>query len=68
MMGSFFYMRLLKAPFTEFKRVSTSLDDFSSLGYSLIFMLDNIPMMGLEIKENDLDLSPLNLDRYSLFQ
>jgi hypothetical protein len=68
MMGSFFYMRLRKAPFTEFKRVSTSLDDFSSLGYSLIFMLDNIPMMGLEIKENDLDLSPLNLDRYSLFQ
>ena len=68
MMGSFSYMRLRKAPFTEFKRVSTSLDDFSSLGSSLIFMLDNIPMMGLEIKENDLDLSPLNFDRYSLFQ
>ena len=68
MMGSFSYMRLRKAPFTEFKRVSTSLDDFSSLVSSLIFMLDNIPMMGLEIKENDLDLSPLNLDRYSLFQ
>jgi transposase-like protein len=54
MMESFFYMRLRKAPFTEFRRVATSLDDFSSLGSSLIFMLDNIPMMGLEIEENDL--------------
>ena len=47
-------MRLRKAPFTEFKRVSTSLDDFSSLGSSHIFMINNIPMMDLELKENDL--------------
>ena len=47
-------MRLRKAPFTEFKRVSTSLDDFSSLGSSPIFMINNTPMMDLELKENDL--------------
>jgi transposase-like protein len=54
MMESFFYMRLRKAPFTEFKRVSVSLDDFSSVGSSPIFTLNNIPMMDLELKENDL--------------
>ena len=54
MMESFLYMRLRKAPYTEFKRVSTSLDDFSSVGSSPVFMLNNIPMMDLELKENDL--------------
>jgi len=53
-MESFFSMRLRKAPFTEFKRVSVSLDDFSSVGSSPIFMLNNISMMDLELKENDL--------------
>ena len=53
-MESFLYMRLRKAPYTEFKRVSTSLDDFSSMGSSPVFMLNNIPMMDLELKENDL--------------
>jgi hypothetical protein len=53
-------MRLRKAPYTEFRRVSTSLDDFSSLGSYLIFMLNNISMMDLEIKENDL-ISFMNL-------
>ncbi len=53
-MESFLYMRLRKAPYTEFKRVSTSLDDFSSVGSSPVFMLNNIPMMDLELKQNDL--------------
>ena len=47
-------MRLRKAPYTEFKRVSTSLDNFSSLGSSPVFMLNNVPMMDLELKQNDL--------------
>ena len=47
-------MRLRKAPYTEFRRVSTSLDDFSSLSASPIFMLNNVPMMDMELKENDL--------------
>jgi len=47
-------MRLRKAPYTEFKRISTSLDDFSPLGTSPIFMLNNIPMMDLELREHDL--------------
>ena len=46
-------MRLQKSPHTEFKRVSTSLDDFSSVGSSPVFMLNNIPMMDLELKQND---------------
>ena len=54
MTESFLHMRLRKAPYTEFKSVSTSLDDFSSLDSSPIFMLNNIPMMELELKENDL--------------
>ncbi len=54
MTESFLYMRLRKAPYTEFKSVSTSLDDFSSLDSSPIFMLNNIPIMELELKENDL--------------
>ncbi|MGC8506581.1 MAG: transposase, partial [Thermoplasmata archaeon] len=47
-------MRLRKAPYTEFKRISTSLDDFSPSGASPIFMLNNIPMMDLELKDHDL--------------
>ena len=47
-------MRLRNAPFTIFKRISTSLDDFSSLGTSSLFMLDNIPNMDLELREHDL--------------
>ena len=47
-------MRLRKAPFTEFKRISTSLDDFSPLGTSPGFMINNIPMMDLELREHDL--------------
>ena len=54
MTGPFLYMRLRKAPYTEFKRVSTSLDDFSSVGSSPVFMLNNVPMMDLELKQNDL--------------
>ena len=47
-------MRLRKAPFTEFKRISTTLDDFSLLGTSPIFMINNIPMMDLELRNHDL--------------
>ena len=47
-------MRLRKAPFTEFKRISTTLDDFSPLGTSPIFMINNIPMMDLELRNHDL--------------
>ena len=54
MTGPFLYLRLRKAPYTEFKRVSTSLDDFSSVGSSPVFMLNNVPMMDLELKQNDL--------------
>ncbi|MEM3554567.1 MAG: hypothetical protein QXU79_01960 [Candidatus Micrarchaeaceae archaeon] len=47
-------MRLKKAPYTEFKMISTSLDDFSPLGSSPVFMINNIPMMDLELKDHDL--------------
>ena len=54
MMESFLYMRLRKAPYIEFKSVSTSLDNFFSIGSSPVIMLNNIPMMDIELKENDL--------------
>ena len=47
-------MRLRKVPYTEFKRIATSLDDFSPLGTSPIFMINNIPMMDLELRNQDL--------------
>lgn len=47
-------MRLRKVPFNEFKRISTSPDDFSLLGTSPIFMINKIPMMVLELKDYDL--------------
>ena len=47
-------MRLRKAPYTEFRRVSTSLDDYASVDSSPIFLINNIPMMDIELKENDL--------------
>ncbi|AKA47732.1 hypothetical protein IX51_00005 [uncultured archaeon] len=47
-------MRLRKAPYTEFKRVSTSLDDYASVDSSPLFLVNNIPMMDIELKENDL--------------
>jgi hypothetical protein len=53
-------MRLRKAPYTEFKRISTSLDDFSPLGASPIFMINNIPMMDLDMAKR--------LIRYMFFQ
>ena len=49
---TYHHMRLRKAPFTEFKRISTTLDDFSPLGTSPIFMINNIPMMDLELRNN----------------
>ena len=47
-------MRLRKAPCTEFRRVSTSLDDYVSIDSSPVFLLNNVPVMGMELKENDL--------------
>ena len=53
-MESFVYMRLRKAPYTEFRRVSTSLDDYDSVDSSPLFLVNNIPMMDMELRENDL--------------
>ena len=47
-------MRLRKAPYTEFRRVSTSLDDYASVDSSPVFLVNNIPVMDMELKENDL--------------
>jgi hypothetical protein len=47
-------MRLRKAPYTEFRRVSTSLDDYASVDSSPVFLVNNIPMMDMELKENNL--------------
>ncbi len=47
-------MRLRKAPYTEFRRVSTSLDDYASVDSLPVFLVNNIPMMYVELKENDL--------------
>ena len=54
MIESFHYIRLMKSPYTVFKSVSTSLDDFSFVSSSLIFLLNRVPMMDLALKENDL--------------
>ena len=53
-MWIFYYMRLRKAPYTEFRRVSTSLDDYASVDSSPLFLINNIPMMDMELRENDL--------------
>ena len=45
-------MRLRKAPYTEFRRVSTSLDDYASVDSSPVFLINNIPMMDMKLKEN----------------
>jgi hypothetical protein len=47
-------MRLRKAPYSEFKRISSSLDDFSSLDASSSLYINRMPHMELELKENDL--------------
>ena len=47
-------MRLRKAPYTEFKRVSITLDDFSSVACFPSLMINNIPVMDMELNENDL--------------
>ena len=47
-------MRLRKASYTEFRRVSTSLDDYASVDSSPVFLVNNIPMMDMELRENDL--------------
>ena len=47
-------MRLRKAPYTEFRRVSTSLDDYASVDSSPVFLVNNIPMMDMELRGNDL--------------
>ena len=47
-------MPLRKAPYTEFRRVSTSPGNFSFIDSSPVFMLNSAPPMNLELKENDL--------------
>jgi len=47
-------MRLRKAPYTQFRRVSTSLDDFTFIDSSPVFILNNTPVMDMELKENDI--------------
>ncbi|MCL5440162.1 MAG: hypothetical protein M1595_04580 [Candidatus Thermoplasmatota archaeon] len=47
-------MRLRKALYTDLKRVSASLDDFLSMDSSPVFLANNFPMMGMDLKENDL--------------
>ena len=47
-------MRLRKAPYTDFRIVSTSLDNFTFIDSSPVFILNNTPGMDLELKENDL--------------
>ena len=47
-------MRLRKAPYSEFKRISSSLDDFSSLDASSSLFINRISHTELELKENDL--------------
>ena len=47
-------MRLSKAPYSEFKRISSSLDDFSSLDASSSLYINRMLHMELELKENDL--------------
>lgn len=47
-------MQLRKAPYTEFKRVSITLDDFSSVACFPSLMINNIPVIDMELKENDL--------------
>ena len=47
-------MRLRNAPYTEFKRVSITLDDFSSVACFPSLMINNMPVMDMELKENDL--------------
>ena len=55
MIEFFLYKRLRRAPYTEFRRVSTSLDDFSSTCSSPVFMIKNVPMMDLEMKGKELE-------------
>jgi hypothetical protein len=63
MMESFLYMQLRKAPYIEFNSVSTSLDNFFSIGFSPVIMPNNIPMMDMELKENDL-ISFMNVNAH----
>ena len=51
---TFHYMRLRKAPYTELNRISISLDEFVSMDFSPVFLINNIPMMDMELKKNDL--------------
>jgi transposase-like protein len=47
-------MRLRKAPHVEFKSVSSTLDQYVSEESSPIFKINNIPMMDVVLKGNDL--------------
>ena len=47
-------MQLRKAPYTEFKRVSITLDDFSSVACFPSLMINNMTAMDMKLNENDL--------------
>ncbi len=44
----------MKILYSKFKRISISLDDFVSMDLSPAFLINNIPMMDMELKANDL--------------
>ncbi len=47
MAETFIYMRLRRAPYTEFRRISTHLDDYASVDSSPLFLVNNIPVMDI---------------------
>ena len=46
-------MRQRKPPYTEFRRVSTSLEDYAPVDSSPVFLLNNIPMLDMKLREAD---------------
>ena len=47
-------MRLRKAPYTEFRSIHTTLDSFSDIHNSFTLMINNIPVVDIELKQNGL--------------
>jgi hypothetical protein len=54
MMEIFTYTWLRKTPCAEFRRVSASLDEYASVDSAPVFVVNNIPAVDIEVKENDL--------------
>ncbi len=47
-------MRLKKSPYVEFKSVSTTVDQYTSEESSPIFKINNVPVIFMALKGNDL--------------